>query len=105
MSAFYRRLNMPTPVATICNLTATGDVIIGPGALTTMVKGLPVACLGDAVAGAMCISGVITMTTAINILAKGRPTANLSSMVMGVSMLGIPVSTAVTVCPNVNEIV
>ncbi|MDR2743033.1 MAG: hypothetical protein LBB98_12895 [Treponema sp.] len=96
---------MPTPVATIANLTATGDVIIGPGALTTMVKGLPVACMGDAVAGPMCIVGAITMTTAINKLAKGRPTANLGSMVMGVSPLGFPVSTAVLLCPNVNEIV
>jgi uncharacterized Zn-binding protein involved in type VI secretion len=93
-----------TPIATIANLTATGDVIIGPGALTTMVKGLPVACMGDAVVGAMCISGVITMTTAITTLSKGRPTANIGSMVMGVSMLGFPVSTAVLVCPNVNDI-
>jgi uncharacterized Zn-binding protein involved in type VI secretion len=96
---------MPTPVATITNLTATGDVIIGPGALTTMVKGLPVACLGDAVAGPMCVSGVITMTTAVNKLAKGRPSANIGSMVTGVSVLGFPISTAVLVCPNVNEIV
>jgi uncharacterized Zn-binding protein involved in type VI secretion len=96
---------MPTPVATIANLTATGDVIIGPGALTTMVKGLPVACMGDAVAGPMCVTGVITMTTAINKLAKGRPTANIGSLVTGVSMLGIPITTAVLVCPNVNEIV
>jgi hypothetical protein len=96
---------MPTPVATIVNLTATGDVIIGPGGLTTMVKGLPVACMGDAVAGALCVAGVITMTTAVNKLAKGRPTANLGSLVTGVSILGIPVSTAVLVCPNVNVIV
>ncbi|MDR0556807.1 MAG: hypothetical protein LBG43_02905 [Treponema sp.] len=96
---------MPTPTATIANLTATGDVIIGPGALTTMVKGLPVACMGDAVAGPLCIAGVITMTTAINKLAKGRPTANIGSLVTGVSMLGFPVSTAVLVCPNVNVIV
>jgi uncharacterized Zn-binding protein involved in type VI secretion len=96
---------MPTPVATIANLTATGDVIIGPGGITTMVKGLPVACMGDAVAGPMCVTGVITMTTAITKLAKGRPTANLGSMVMGVSMLGIPINTAVLVCPNVNVIV
>jgi hypothetical protein len=96
---------MPTPVATIANLTATGDVIIGPGGLTTMVKGLPVACMGDVVAGALCVAGVITMTTAINKLAKGRPTANLGSLVVGISPIGIPVSTAVLVCPNVNEIV
>ncbi|MDR2096668.1 MAG: hypothetical protein LBP76_14290 [Treponema sp.] len=96
---------MPTPVATIANLTATGDVIIGPGALTTMVKGLPVACMGDAVAGPMCVAGVITMTTAINKLAKGRPTANMGSIVMGITPIGVPISTAVMICPNVNEIV
>jgi uncharacterized Zn-binding protein involved in type VI secretion len=96
---------MPTPIATIANLTATGDVIIGPGALTTMAKGLPVACMGDAVAGPMCITGAITMTTAINKLSKGRPTANIGSLVMGVSMLGFPISTAVLVCPNVTTIV
>jgi len=96
---------MPTPVATIANLTATGDVIIGPGGFTTMVKGLPVACMGDAVAGPMCVAGVVTMTTAVNKLAKGRPTANLGSVVSGVSPLGVPVVTAVAVCPNVNEIV
>ena len=38
---------MPMPVMTLANATATGDMIVGPGALTTMVKGLPVACLGD----------------------------------------------------------
>jgi uncharacterized Zn-binding protein involved in type VI secretion len=96
---------MPTPVATIANLTATGDVIIGPGGLTTMAKGLPVACMGDAVAGPMCVAGVITMSTAATNLAKGRPTANLGSLVTGVSMLGFPISTAVLLCPNVNVIV
>lgn len=64
---------MPAPVATIANLTATGDVIIGPGGLTTMVKGRPTACLG--------------------------------SLVTGISMLGFPISTAVMLCPNVNEII
>ena len=96
---------MPTPVATIANLTATGDVIIGPGAVTSLVKGLPRACMGDAVAGPLCVAGVITMTTAINKLARGRPTANLSSVVTGVSPIGVPMTTAVAVCPNVNVIV
>ncbi|GHV46793.1 hypothetical protein AGMMS49546_35440 [Spirochaetia bacterium] len=98
---------MPTPVATITNLTATGDVIIGPGAIPNMVKGLPIACMGDAVAGPVCMTGVITMTTAINKLSKGRPTANIGSVVTGVGIppLCLPVVTAVMVCPNVNEIV
>jgi uncharacterized Zn-binding protein involved in type VI secretion len=93
------------PIATILNLTATADVIIGPGALTTMVHGLPIACLGDAVAGPMCVTGVITMTPALTNLAKGRPSACIGAMVTGVSVIGIPVSTAVAVCPNVNELV
>jgi hypothetical protein len=96
---------MPTPIATIANLTATGDVIIGPGALTTLAKGLPVACMGDMVAGALCVTGVITMTTAITRLSLGRPTANLGSLVTGVTFLGIPIGTAVMLCPNVNIIV
>jgi hypothetical protein len=96
---------MPTPVATIANLTATGDVIIGPGGFTTMVKGLPCACMGDAVTGALCVAGVITMTTALNKIAKGRPQANIGSLVFGISPIGIPVSTAVLVCPNLNVIV
>jgi hypothetical protein len=96
---------MPTPVATIANLTATGDVIIGPGGITTMVKGLPCACMGDAVAGPLCVAGVVTMTTALNKLAKGRPQVCIGSLVSGVSPIGIPVTTAVLVCPNVNVIV
>ena len=94
-----------TPVATIANLTATGDLIIGPGAVTTMVKGLPCACLGDPVAGPVCVGGVITMTTAITTMAKGRPQANIGSLVSGVSVVGVPVATTVMVCPNVNVIV
>ena len=96
---------MPTPVATIANLTATGDVILGPGAVTTMVKGLPCACLGDPVAGPVCVAGLVTMTTALNKLAKGRPQVCIGSLVAGVSVVGVPVSTTVLVCPNVNVIV
>lgn len=96
---------MPTPIATIANLTATGDVVIGPGGITTIVKGLPVACLGDAVAGPLCVSGVITMTTALTRLTKGRPTANMGSLVTGITPIGIPISTAVMLCPNVTRII
>ena len=63
---------MPMPVMTLANATATGDMIVGPGALTSMVKGLPIACLGDAVAGPVCVSGVITASMSPNVLAKGR---------------------------------
>ncbi|MGN1280596.1 MAG: hypothetical protein ACI4UM_01645 [Succinivibrio sp.] len=96
---------MTTPSATLVNLTATGDVVTGPGMPTNLVNGLPQACMGDLVAGPVCV-GAITATTAINYLTKGRPAANLSSVVTGVNPItGIPVATALAVCPNVNKIV
>jgi hypothetical protein len=45
------------------------------------------------------------MTTALTKLAKGRPQANLGSLVSGVTFIGVPVATAVLACPNVNVIV
>ncbi|MBQ8477011.1 MAG: hypothetical protein IJ505_00750 [Succinivibrio sp.] len=96
---------MPTPCATLANVTATGDVVTGPGMPTNLVNGLPCACMGDMVVGAVC-TGAITFTTSINLLTKGRPTANLGSVVSGVNPItGIPVATALLVCPNINKIV
>ena len=95
---------MPMPVMTIANATATGDMIVGPGALTSMVKGLPIACLGDAVAGAACV-GAITGSPSPNVLAKGRPVACMTSPVSGVNpAIGIPMTTVCAVTPNVNDI-
>lgn len=96
---------MPTPSATLANVTATGDVVTGPGMPTNLVNGLPQACMGDIVTGAVCV-GAISMTTSLNLLTKGRPTANLTSMVTGVNPLtGVPVATVLVVCPNINRIV
>lgn len=91
---------MPTPSATLVNLTATGDVVTGPGTPTNLVNDLPQACMGDLVTGA------VTVTTAVNMLTKGRPCANLGSVVTGVNPLTrIPVATALAVCPNINKLV
>lgn len=96
---------MPTPSATLVNLTATGDVVTGPGMPTNLVNGLPQACMGDLVIGAVC-TGAVTVTTAVNMLTKGRPCANLGSVVTGVNPLTrIPVATALAVCPNINKLV
>jgi uncharacterized Zn-binding protein involved in type VI secretion len=100
--SYRERRSKMTPIATIANLTATGDVIIGPGAITKLYKGLPAACMGDAVVGPMCIAGAITMTTALNKIFMGRPVANMGSLVMGASPIGFPVSTAVALCINLN---
>lgn len=91
---------MPTPSATLVNLTATGDVVTGPGTPTNLVNDLPQACMGDLVTGA------VTVTTAVNMLTKGRPCTNLGSVVTGVNPLTrIPVATALAVCPNINKLV
>jgi hypothetical protein len=60
--------------------------------------------MGDVVAGPLCVAGVVTMTTAINKIFMGRPLANMGSIVTGISPLGIPVTTAVMVCQNINKI-
>ena len=84
---------MPTPSATLVNLTATGDLVTGPGMPTNLVNGLPQA-------------GAVTVTTAVNMLTKERPCTNLGSVVTGVNPLtGIPVATALEVCPNINKLV
>lgn len=96
---------MPTPAATLLNASATGDVVTGPGSPLNLVNGIPMACLGDLVAGPVCV-GAISVTTAVTHLVKGRPAACLTSMVAGVNpVTGIPVATALAVCPNINRIV
>ncbi len=94
-----------TPAATLANLTATGDVITAVGSPVNLVNGIPQACLGDMVTGPVCV-GAISVTTAVNFIVKGRPAADLSSVVSGVNpVTGVPVATAVAVVPNVNRLV
>lgn len=96
---------MPPPSATLVNLTSTGDVVTGPGMPTNLVNGLPQARMGDLVTGAVC-TGAVTVTTAVNMLTKERHCTNLGSVVTGVNPLtGIPVATALAVCPNINKLV
>lgn len=63
---------MPTPAATILNTTATGDAVTGPGCPLNLVNGLPVACMGDTVAGPVC-TGAITVSTAVYAPREGTP--------------------------------
>ncbi len=96
---------MPTPAATLLNMTATADVVTGPGMPLNLVNGLPVACMGDIVAGPMCV-GAVAMSTAVTHIIKGRPIANLGSMVTGVNpIIGAPMTTAIALAPNINRIV
>lgn len=95
---------MSTPVATITDMTATGDTITGPGAATTLAGGLPVSCMADAVAGAAC-TGVISATLSPTNIAGALPVASLGCTVTGVTPIGVPITTAVAVCSNVTELV
>ena len=46
------------------------------------------------------------MSTAVTHIIKGRPIANLSSVVTGVNpIIGAPMTTAIAVAPNINRIV
>lgn len=52
------------------------------------------------------VTGAVTVTTAVNMLTKERPCTNLGSVVTVVNPLtGIPVATALAVCPNINKLV
>ena len=92
------------PHATIAtSLTATGDVVIGPGAVTNLTKGLPCACMGDAIAGPVVVSGLITVPfpSSMNNIMMGRPQATLGSIVAGVSIVGVPIGSVLAVSPHV----
>lgn len=94
-----------TPIATLVNATATGDVITGPGTPTNIVNGLPSACLGDLVTGPVVV-GAVTVSTAVTRIIKGRPAANLTAVVSGANPItGVPMVSALALCPNVNKLV
>lgn len=85
---------MPFPAARLTDMTATGDVITGPGVPNVLIEGLPAAVMGDMVTGAACV-GSITMGSP-TILISGRPAARVTSTVMGANpATGIPVSTTI----------
>lgn len=92
------------PVATLTGLTATGDCVVGPGAPNLLANGMPIACLGDAVAGAMCV-GSLTSTTSMMIM-DGRPAATLTSVAMGTNpaALGAPASVPVVLSVGLNSL-
>ncbi|MGC1375570.1 MAG: PAAR domain-containing protein [Anaerolineales bacterium] len=92
---------MPFPAARLTDMTATGDVITGPGVPTVLIGGLPASVMGDMVTGAACV-GSITMGSP-TVLIGGRPAARVTSTVMGSNpATGVPVSTVVAKgAPNV----
>ncbi len=92
---------MSFPAARVTDMSATGDMITGPGVANVLIGGMPAAVVGDLVAGTV-ISGAITMGS-FTVLIGGRPAARSTSMVTGVNnQSGAPVSTTiVSGAPNV----
>ena len=85
---------MPFPAARLGDMTATGDVVTGPGAATVLIENVPAALMGDMVSGAAC-TGSITMGSP-TVLIMGRPAARVTSTVVGVNpVTGVPVTTAI----------
>ena len=93
---------MCLPASDLVGVTATGDVVSGPGAPNILFNCLPVACIGDLVAGAVCI-GAVSSTTAVTCLMDGRPLATLTSTVNGLNPItGVPVATVIAMTAAVN---
>lgn len=86
---------MPGPAARVGDVTATGDVITGPGALTVLIGGLPAAVVGDMVSGAACVGAIAVGS--MTVLIMDRPAATVGSQVTGANpATGVPVTTAVS---------
>lgn len=85
---------MPFPAARLTDMTATGDVISGPGVPTVLIAGLPASVMGDLVSGPVCV-GSITMGSP-TVLIGGRPAARVTSVVNGNNpIIGVPVATTI----------
>jgi len=86
---------MPGPIGSIAKQTATGDTITGPGYPRCIVMGLPVCCVGDAVAGPAC-TGVVTVPVHPTMLFGGRPVGAVTANVVGANpATGVPVTTPI----------
>jgi uncharacterized Zn-binding protein involved in type VI secretion len=93
---------MGTPAARLTDMTATADIITGPGAPTVLIGKMPASVAGDVVSGPVCVGAVAMGSTTV--LICGRPATKLGSMVSGVNPTsGVPVSSSILspCCPTV----
>jgi uncharacterized Zn-binding protein involved in type VI secretion len=75
-------------------MTATGDVITGPGVPNVLIEGLPASVMGDMVSGAACVGSIVMGSPTV--LISGRPAARVTSSVAGANpVTGVPVSTTI----------
>jgi uncharacterized Zn-binding protein involved in type VI secretion len=75
-------------------MTATGDVITGPGVPNVLIEGMPASVMGDLVNGAACVGSIVMGSPTV--LVSGRPLARVTSSVVGANpATGVPVSTTI----------
>jgi uncharacterized Zn-binding protein involved in type VI secretion len=85
---------MPFPSSRLADITATGDLIAGPGVPNVLIGGMPASVIGDAVAGPVCTGAVVMGSPTV--LIGGRPATRITSNVAGANtMTGVPMTTVV----------
>lgn len=86
---------MPQPAARVGDMTAHGGVIVGPGAMTVLIGGMPAALVGDLqtcplVTGLVPhVGGPIMPPGSITVLIEGRPAARVGDMTQCVGPPGV----------------
>ena len=86
---------MSFPAAYVGSMTASGDVVTGPGVGNVLIGGMPASVMGDIVTGP-AVAGAITAGCSNTVLIGGRPAARATSMVAGSNpQSGVPVSSAI----------
>ena len=86
---------MSQPAARVADMTATGDAVLPPGAITVLTQNLPQACLGDQVVGAVMTGAIIKGS--VTVIMGGRPAARMGDSVVGVnSVTGVPLTQVVS---------
>lgn len=86
---------MSFPAAYVGSVTATGDVVTGPGVGNVLIGGMPASVMGDTVTGS-AVAGAITAGCSTTVLIAGRPAARATSAVTGSNpQSGAPVSSAI----------
>jgi uncharacterized Zn-binding protein involved in type VI secretion len=85
---------MPFPASRLTDITATGDLIVGPGVPNVLIGGLPASVIGDAVAGPVCTGAVVMGSPTVFV--GGRPVTRITSNVAGANTeTGVPMTTIV----------
>ncbi|OYQ67757.1 PaaR repeat-containing protein [Pseudanabaena sp. SR411] len=76
------------PAARLSDKTVTNDTIIGPGAPTVLIGGMPAACVGDAVVGNLVVGSIVMGS--FTVLIGGRFAARTTSQVVGINVNAPP---------------